>query len=228
MPAPPSPRSRLPNPPREFRSASQTLPHESKKYFRAMKPSGKHSAFSLLELLVVMAIIAMLAGLGVTMFRGGSRGDGTREAASISSGFFSLARNEAIMRRVSSVVVVDADTTQPDNYLRRVAVAYQSTNSPTQWVLSTKWTRFPGNVLFNTKLAPAPPTNSLPGAFSNACYVYPFDAKGRTSGIAKFIVSLGSTDGGTFQERNEPNTRYGFMIFPHGHVEFYRDTADIQ
>jgi len=179
-----------------------------------------------------MAIIALLAGLGAAAFRGGSRGDGTREAAAIASGFFSLARNEAIMRRVPSAVVVDGfyDSSQPDNYLRRVAVACQ-TNNPatgtTEWVLATKWTRFPGKVLFNTKFAPGAASNSLPGAFSNACYVYPFDAKGSNPGIAKFIVSLGSTDGGSFQERNAPNTRYGFMIFPLGQVSFYKDTADI-
>ena len=230
MPGRPSPRPRLPNLPHEPRAQHKPCRMDHKK-IRTMKRREKHSAFSLLELLVVMVIIAMLAGLGVAAFRGGSGGDGTREAASIASGFFSLARNEAIMRRVPSAVVVDGDPTQPDNYLRRVAVAYQTnnpTNGTTEWVQATKWTRFPGKVLFNTKFAPGAVSNSLPGAFSNACYVYPFDAKGCNPGIAKFIVSLGSTDGGSFQERNEPNTRYGFMIFPLGQVAFYRDTADIQ
>ena len=196
----------------------------------ALRTSSRN-AFTLIELLVVIMIILLIAGLGVGAFRGGAGSDGVRDAASVASGYFSLARNEAIMRRTSSVVVIDGyyDAAQPDNYLRRMAVAYQGTNaSGATWIQSAKWTRLPGHAFVNAAFA-GNLTNSLPGAFSNACYIYPFDFKGcTTNGVGKFVLSLGSTAGGVFQEHNAPKTRYGFMVFPMGHMSFYKDPTDIQ
>ena len=67
------------------------------------------TAFTLVELPVVMAIILLMVGLGVSAFKGGAASDATKGASVIASGIFDSARNEAIMRQTLSRVVIDTN-----------------------------------------------------------------------------------------------------------------------
>ena len=133
-----------------------------------------HRAFTLVELLVVMAIIIVMVGLGVKALSGGAALDATKGASVIMSGAFALARNQAIMTQTTARVIVDtafssSRTDLTAHYLRRVTVAYLNPqgvdvnnhmvgsgsgytvdpNNGNNWLPVSSWMVFPGNVYFD-------------------------------------------------------------------------------
>lgn len=189
-----------------------------------MKPLPRSKAFSLLELLVVIAILGIMAVAGAAAL-GGSGGKSLQNAASVASSFFSVARSEAILRRVPVRVVVDADSSRPgsESYLRRMAVIY-STNGGTTWDVASRWTTLPANAKFNADLSTV--TNAtmsysgLSGAQgSQRFYYYEFQPNGQIPSSPQFVVS--PLAGGT-------NQLYGFKVFRMGKLAFLNDPSAIR
>jgi prepilin-type N-terminal cleavage/methylation domain-containing protein len=181
------------------------------------------AAFSLTELLVVMAIIAILAGAGVAALGGGG-GRGPQGAAVVASSVFNLARTEAILRSTDTMVVIDITSTSP-NFLQRISV-YDSSAIPNR---IAQWTMLPGMAYFNMDLSKRYGTTNIGG--TNYA-VYTFKPNGQFdpstgSDFPKFVVSPGSTLGGTFQEAGT-NKRYGFKIHKMGKLTFFSDPSEIE
>jgi prepilin-type N-terminal cleavage/methylation domain-containing protein len=184
-----------------------------------MKPAC--AGFSLIELLVVIGIIAIMAAAGA-MALGGGGGKSLGGSAAVASSVFTLARTEAIMRRVPVRVIVDADNTsqKPENFLRRMAVIY-STNSGTNWDAASKWTMLPGDASFHTvkSTKQSMTYGGLPGAFgAKTFYYYQFEPNGQMNPASQFVVSpsVGGTD-----------RLYGFKIHRMGKMTFFDSPADI-
>jgi hypothetical protein len=171
----------------------------------------------LVELLVVMAIIIIMVGLGVAAFKGGNGSDGTKGAAFVASGVFSEARNQAIMQQTLARVVVDTawSATRTDlasHYLRRVTVAYLNPQGvqangqvdPTNfanWLPADSWAILPGNNYFDTNFSSVdglmPISFGGPGAptgMGSPYYAYyQFGANGQLQAATLQLVSPPNT-----------------------------------
>ena len=180
------------------------------------------AGFTLVEMLVVMAIILLMVGLGSAAFKGGSATDAMKAASAVAAGEFDLARNEAIMRQTLSRVVVDTAWTAgrgdlADHYLRRMTVAYLNPQGvdaggnpaatsglpvdPTKtvnWVQSSAWTVLPGNSYFDINycvLHGADMTINFagPSAPTTGYSYYQFNATGQTPTSPLTVVTPGGS-----------------------------------
>jgi len=203
---------------------------------------SRQAAFTLVELLVVISIIVLMAALGVGAFKGGGASDGTRGASYLASSVFDAARNEAIMRRVPTVVLFDVGTsTTQDTAYRRMTVAYNTNSNPnytsgTGWTQSGKWLKFPANAYFDSARSRGLPSTMSGVHFglttATACVVYGYLPNGQAnysgvSPILKVVFSPGSLAGGTFVERPDKKSLYGFVVNKLGHTQQFADLASI-
>ncbi|MDX2082201.1 MAG: prepilin-type N-terminal cleavage/methylation domain-containing protein [Terrimicrobiaceae bacterium] len=192
-------------------------------------PFHFRSAFSLLELLVVVGVLAVMAAAGAVALGGGSRS--LQGASSAMSSVFGQARTEAILRRVPARVIVDTtyNSSQPDNFNRRVAVVV-SNDDGTTWTPVTKWTRLPGNAFYNPVASRAHgqvAISGLPGGASGPFDYFEFGPNGQASVPRSWIVlSNGVVNGGAFQEVAQEN-RAGFFIHRMGRPTFFSDPSQI-
>jgi Tfp pilus assembly protein FimT len=195
----------------------------------------KISAFTLTELLVVISIIVLMAALGVGAFKGGGASDGTRGASYLAATVFDAARNEAIMRRVPVRVIFDVGTSSTiDTAYRRMTVAY-TTNNGTTWNQSGKWMKFPANAYFDAARSRGVGTMSSVHfglTTASSCIVYEYLPNGQAnysgvSPVLKVVFSPGTLSGGTFVERPDKKSLYGFVVNKLGHTQQFADLASI-
>lgn len=92
--------------------------------------TSRLGGFSLIELLVVMAIIAILSSLGMVAFSNIGRGSGVRGAADLAASLALSARVEAMSYGHGSLLVVDNGTNAGQKW-RRFAV-FRYTNTPVE------------------------------------------------------------------------------------------------
>jgi prepilin-type N-terminal cleavage/methylation domain-containing protein len=118
------------------------------------------SAFTLVELLSVVAIIALMTGLSVKVLAGFGNGDtGPRGGSAVAASLMGTARQEAIMRQTTTRLIVDTayNSSSPANYLHRLTVAYLSPSTAsttgTNWLPSNKWEPLPANTYVYYNLA---------------------------------------------------------------------------
>jgi prepilin-type N-terminal cleavage/methylation domain-containing protein len=197
------------------------------------------SAFTLTELLIVIAIIALMAGLGVGAFKGGSASDGTKGASYQAATLFDSARNEAIMRRMPTVILFDVgEGGGLDTSYRRMTVAYSTNPSPdftsgTDWIQSGKWMKFPANAYYDKNRSrglPSPMKKvNFGAARSSSCIVYGYLPNGQANyfGVTqqplKVVFSPGTLSGGAFSERPDKKSLYGFVVNKLGHTQQFAD-----
>lgn len=80
------------------------------------------NAFTLVELLVVIAVIGVLVGALGMALRGGDRGPALQAAQASLSGLVASARAQAALDSTTATVIIWADRSDPETYLRRAAV----------------------------------------------------------------------------------------------------------
>lgn len=204
---------------------------------------SRNSAFTIIELLIVITMIVLLAALGVSAFKGGAASDGTRGASYTAAALFDAARNEAIMRRVPVRVIFDVGTsTTPDTAFRRMTVAY-TTNNGTSWIQSGRWIKFPASAYFDYAASggqswqsrgfttmSAVNYGSTPASTCVAYEYFPTGQANYTGGITpplKVIFSPGIVLGGKFNERPDKKSLYGFVINRLGHTQQFADLKSL-
>jgi len=188
-------------------------------------PSAQ-SAFSLVELLTVIGIIAVLTSLGAVALRDG--GHSVQSAANAASSLFSLARTEAILRVTEVRVVVDTnfEASQPDHFLRRVAVVARSDKG--NWEMISRWTVLPGNAFFHRELSESHGSEPMPGVGTGTLDYFAFRPNGQAVGPrGQFIVTRGEQQDGVFHEHGESN-RSGFFVHRLGRLSFFPSPSEIQ
>ena len=87
-----------------------------------MQPKPRQ-AFTLIELMIVIAVIGILVGSLAAVMRTGDRGPALQAAQATLSGFVSAARAQAALNDTKATLVIWADPNDPETYLRRAAVA---------------------------------------------------------------------------------------------------------
>jgi prepilin-type N-terminal cleavage/methylation domain-containing protein len=199
--------------------------HLSTFHLSLSTPRGcRAQAFSLVELLAVVGIIAILSVAAVPVMRGLGGSQSSRATASILVSALEQARTAAILSGTNAYLALpDAQTTtmSSTNRLRTYAVIRQTVDQdePGQplygyddfqtnvvapgWVLLSKWERLPGDLLFSSNRLTAltnriTPTNApFPGG-SNASAM---PAIGFTPGGA--LVDPSGTNGLLFASSNK-------------------------
>ena len=193
-----------------------------------LSPARFHAAaYSLLELLVVISIIAVLMTIGSYGIKNFSKASGVSAAIPIAQGVFSQARSLAIEKGTDTRVMMHADN-RSDNLnrernLRYMVVQYfgDPNNTPSdpsddEWVTASKGVKLPEGVYYSLSLsnrstAPNPGQSStvLPGGAVQNCRVYEFNSQGiitsppPTNGTAygndvpRFVIRAGSLPPGT-------------------------------
>jgi prepilin-type N-terminal cleavage/methylation domain-containing protein len=107
---------------------------------------GSLAGFSLIELLVVVAIISIMAGL-LTLALQGVRAPAVRGAASQVTSGLSLARQVAITKNTKAALFIANDTANGRIPYRHWSVGY-SNKSSGNWTLSKKWEPLPEGAFF--------------------------------------------------------------------------------
>ncbi len=196
------------------------------------------SAFSLIELLVVMAIIGILSGLAVISFNSIGRGSGARGAADLAASMALSARIEAMSQGYGSLLVID-DGTNVDRKWRRMAVL-RYTNTPVDGDVAAntemvgKATDLPKGIFllpdYSTTGDSAANFTNLPGIGSKLIY-YTFNGSGHLDGDQVTLVFAGNVmdSSGTLQN---PTTmiqgRRGFILRKNGRPVFYKKPEDMK
>ena len=111
-----------------------------------VRPAANRCAFSLVELLVVVAIISIMAGL-LTLGLQGVRAPAIRGAASQVTSGLSLARQVAITKNTKAALFIANDTGNGRIPYRHWSVGYLDKSSG-NWTLAKKWDPLPEGAVF--------------------------------------------------------------------------------
>ena len=155
------------------------------------------AAFSLLELLVVISIIAVLMTIGSYGIKNFSKASGVSAAIPIAQGVFSQARSLAIEKGTDTRVLIQTDNDavnmlNRERNLRYMLVQYLDTKetevtTDDEWLAASKGVYLPEGVYYSidlSNLSNAPDvtvvTTSMPGLASDtvACRNYEFNSQG--------------------------------------------------
>ena len=236
-------------------SASGERITDSYTYKNSRRPRSS-KGFTLVEILVVMAIIATLLGVGVGAIKNIASSKGVDTAVPLADSIFAQARQVAKSSGAPTRVVIYADSSgdnedKRDRYLRMIGVATGRDGAGlpvtdiadvTQWKLVTRASTLPSNTYFNAKLSNKPGTATetaiFPGSTSGKnCYVYQFNSEGALvdpSGTpvtdGQFVVQAGKLrPGATAPDTAANATRDvgGFKIWANGRMAKFRSANQI-
>jgi len=194
--------------------------------------------FSLLELLVVMAIIGILSSVAMVGFNGIGRASGVRAAADLAASVALSARIEAMSFGYGSLLVVD-NGTNAERKLQRLAV-FRYTNSQVDTdpmsnaVLIGRPVALPKGAFFLAADSTATNTTTVtlpPGNAGTPVYYVKFNGDGQLSGASgvKLIFGGGIMDASgnpTFPETMKPG-RQGFLLRKNGRPAVFQTAAQM-
>jgi len=168
-------------------------------------------AFSLVELLVVMAIIGMMVGLSALAVSG-MRAPAVQHAADQVMSGLSLARQIAITKNTQAALLIANQTNTNSGFptngpYRHWSVVYSNKGANT-WTIAKDWEELPNGAIFSQILENARTNNSfpasiIPGSAITASF-YPISNTNYTSTFSN--ISAGNS---TFSATNTPSIRFG-------------------
>lgn len=95
----------------------------------------RRRAFTLVELMTVIAIIGVIGAISFGVLAGGDSGYALNQGQRILGSLFENARNTAILKQTTAAVVINANPGDRENYLRQAGVVYSvGEGSSQRWV----------------------------------------------------------------------------------------------
>ena len=179
------------------------------------------SAFTLIEMLAVIAITSMLLAVSLPAFNGMIRSSSRRAAISQTMGLLDQARSLAIAEgRPTYVVFADSTFPTPDHWYRAAAIFQDAEAAATSPVMLTAWSMLPPGYSFNCNMAPSvfsakDPTNTRFPVMGETKAI-PYIKFGPTGSVmypnndpslARVFLFVGYTSGGTAQIATDPGQR---------------------
>lgn len=206
-----------------------------------------YRGFTLVEILTVMAIIAILMAAGAIGIGNMNGGKGTSSAIATCESLFEEARTIAVSKRCKARVLVNAIDPANDNYLRRVVIVHEKINddgtvAPGNWVVASRGYDMPKGTYFSAEYSTLEGGGSinskkdtLGGADIKTDYLgeyfyYEFNSEGIFDDAgASFVIGAG------IRPRNqEPKTTKsaardfaGFVIWRNGRTSTFRSPEQI-
>ena len=175
-------------------------------------------AFTLIELIVVISIIATLMTIGSFGLKNVTKASGVGMAVPIAEGVFAQARALAMEKGTDARVLIHADndtvvSLNRERNLRYMVVQYleddQGTVDPNDdvWTTASRGITLPDGVFFSSRLsglgtAPdvnvAPVNPTLPGGVASICRYYQFNSQGiitdpapNGNDVPRFVIRAG-------------------------------------
>lgn len=208
--------------------------------------------FTLVEMLVVIAIIAAMLTIGAIGMKNMSKARGVSAGLPIAEAVFAEARSLAVGKGTKARVLIHAqndptDELHRERFLSYMSIAYEELDDdgePTgQWKIASRGSRLPKGVFFVETLsetnAPSLPevTITLPGNSSTRCFYYEFNAEGLISepaasgnSVPRFVIRSGSLPPGADEPiptSNAKNNMGGFVIWRGGRTSVFRHPDQI-
>lgn len=199
-------------------------------------PGRDRAAFSLIELLVVVAVISVLASVTVLVVPGMVEGRGLAGGVSLASSMAHIGRSSALLNNSRARMLFDDDyvAASPDRYRRRVAVVRwvaDPDGGPSGWVLSGGPNTLPEGVFFDKESSTSPgtmgfdlgSTTAQNGTSGPQWSYYEFDPAGMLDERRMVALKTGFQEGGEIVERGTTAKRDGFLLQKLGRVTYLPD-----
>ncbi|MFM1561006.1 MAG: type II secretion system protein [Roseibacillus sp.] len=216
----------------------------------------RRSGFTLVEIMAVMAVIAILLSVAAVGIQNIDRGQATTSGLAVAEALFDEARSAAVGRGTRARLLIhnqmnDNDTMDRTRYLGYMCVAVLKTNQNgnpgNTWEVITRGTQMPSGVYFSIDEStdaskavgvgePGSMSIKLPGSnTAKQCYYFEFNAEGvcvdadrpaQDPGGAVILI------GGT-RPRHErdplmlKNNKVGFVVWRNGRTSLYRSPEQI-
>jgi len=204
------------------------------------KPYSRRG-FTLIEILVVVAIISILLTAGITGLGNLSAGKGTTAAVAACESIFAEARNIAMSKGCKARVLIDVNNAGNENYLRRVIVVHEQiaangTPVANTWVMPSRGYVMPQGTFFSQHFSIGQAAQTLGGAqlkpaFHGNYVYYEFNAEGIAAvPEAMFVVGTGVRAPGAANPRTTASSARdfgGFTIFRKGSTGLIRNPSQI-
>lgn len=219
--------------------------------YRRPHRSRVAQAFTLVEMLVVIAIITILLTIGALGLKNLSKNSGVSAGLPLAEALFAEARAIAIGKGTKARVLIHAnhdsgDELHRERYLNYMAIAFETLDAdgvPTgTWEIASTGTKLPSGVYFMKDLsetnAPTLPemTIMLPGRKSSRCFYYEFNAEGLISDpapaanlVPRFVIQSGSLPpDATEPQVGTGKNMGGFVIWRSGRTSLFRHPEQIE
>ncbi len=196
-------------------------------------------AFTLIEILVVMAIIGIFLGLAVLGWRGADDGIRLRAGERMAFGLMRTVRGQAVLRHTTARLIIHRDPSEPEKYLRFIGVIYRDTeDADGGWLVASEGVYLPKSVYFheNKSVPGGEMSLAFPRAATQAAgeegvkwLYYEYDGSGLPDNAGrKFVLGIGRLDGQEITPVFDPDGPVaGFVISRSGSFLVARDPADL-
>ena len=210
------------------------------------KEKDVRDAFTLVEMLVVIGIMALLAAVIGVGLQGGSASAGISSGTRVAASMMQAARTQAVLKQTRARVIINKTSANTEKELRFMGIIYQ--NPSNNWLAANDGALMPKGVYFYPDISTGGGTNNGPlddddvmrinfprstaqsaTSGEDNWYYYEFDANGLSSNSgARFVLAAGSVvdDNGTIEFMDD--SIGGFVIHKLGGISIAQHPDDLQ